>query len=225
MASKLRVVDERGAFRSTAIRTRSYLIPLKCQLLSVGYSLQTWGNMMKNVLQRYFSILIAFYSVVVVAHGQSEKFIGKGSVQAIQFSPDGRWLAIGTTALLELYEAQTYQLSRTIEMNVDALEFSPDGSEMLVAAGDLLHRVNSATGRVVETLAGSEYDVSDLAYSPDGKQIAAIHGRGVVRLRSGILLREGPESFHLPKYTSPSEKEHTSLFSRWAAANCWHARH
>ena len=182
MASKLRVVGERGAFRSTAIRTRSYLIPLKCQLLSVGYSLQTWGNMMKNVLQRYLSILIVLFSVTIVAYGQSEKFIGKGIVQAIQFSPDGRWLAIGTTALLELYEAQTYQLSRTIEMNVDALEFSPDGSEMLVAAGDLLHRVSSATGRVVETLAGSEYDVSDLAYSPDGKQIAAIDVRGVVRL-------------------------------------------
>ena len=44
MASKLRVVDERGAFRSTAIRTRSYRVPLKCQLLSVGYSSQTWGE-------------------------------------------------------------------------------------------------------------------------------------------------------------------------------------
>ena len=91
---------------------------------------------MKNVLQRYLSILIALFSVAIVAYGQTDKFIGKGSVQAIQFSLDGRWLAIGTTALLELYEAQTYQLSRSIEMNVDALEFSPDGSEMLVADGN-----------------------------------------------------------------------------------------
>ena len=137
---------------------------------------------MKNVLQRYLSILIALFSVAIVAYGQTDKFIGKGSVQAIQFSPDGRWLAIGTTALLELYEAETHQLSRTIEMNVDALEFSPDGSEMLVAAGDLLHRINSATGQAVETLTGGEYPVSDLAYSPDGKQIASIDVRGVVRL-------------------------------------------
>ena len=137
---------------------------------------------MKNMLQRYLSILIALFSVTVVAYGQTDKFIGKGSVQAIQFSPDGRWLAIGTTALLELYEAETHQLSRTIEMNVDALEFSPDGSEMLVAAGDLLHRINSATGQAVETLTGGEYPVSDLAYSADGKQIASIDVRGVVRL-------------------------------------------
>ena len=137
---------------------------------------------MKNVVQRYLFILITFYSVTIVTYGQADKFIGKGSVQAIQFSADGRWLAIGTTALLELYEAETYQFSHSVEMNVDALEFSPNGTEMLVAAGDLLHRVNSATGRVVETLAGSEYDISDLAYSLDGKQIAAIDVRGVVRL-------------------------------------------
>ena len=91
---------------------------------------------MKNVLQRYLSILIALLlSDDRCTYGQADKFIGKGSVQAIQFSPDGRWLAIGTTALLELYEAETYQFSHSIEMNVDALEFSPDGLEMLVAAG------------------------------------------------------------------------------------------
>ena len=137
---------------------------------------------MKNVLQRYLSVLIILCSTTIVAYGQTDKFIGKGSVQAIQFSSDGRWLAIGTTALLELYEAQTYQFSHSIEINVDALEFSPDGSEMLVAAGDLLHRINSATGQAVETLTGGEYPVSDLAYSPDGKQIASIDVRGVVRL-------------------------------------------
>ena len=137
---------------------------------------------MKNVLQRYLFILLAFYSMAVVAYGQTDKVIGKGYVKAIQFSPDGRWLAIGTTAFLELYEAQTYQLSRTIEMNVDALEFSPDGTEMLVADGDLLHRLDTTTGQVVETLTGGEDHISDLAYSPDGKQIASIDKRGVVRL-------------------------------------------
>ena len=135
--------------------------------------------MMKNML---FSILIALFSVTVVAYGQTDKIIGKGSVRAIQFSPDGRWLAIGTSATLELYDAQTYQFNRIIEMNVDALEFSPDGSEMLVADEDLLYRVDSTTGQVVETLTGSEYPASDLAYSSDGKQIASIDVRGVVRL-------------------------------------------
>ena len=137
---------------------------------------------MKNVLQRSLSILIVLCSVTASAYGQTDKVIGKGSVGAIQSSPDGRWLAIGTTALLELYEAETYQFSHSIAMNVDALEFSPDGTEILVADGNLLHRLDTITGQVTETLTGGERRVSDLAYSPDGKQIASIDVRGVVRL-------------------------------------------
>ena len=162
---------------------------------------------MKNVLQRYLFMLIILCSTTIVAYGQTEKVIGKGYVKAIQFSPDGRWLAIGTTALLELYEAQTYQLSRTIEMNVDALEFSPDGSEMLVADGNLLHRIDSTTGQVTETLTGGERRVSDLAYSPDGKQIAAIDVRGVVR-----LWEKDQKAFTFQS-TSPRSRKYTLLFS------------
>ena len=162
---------------------------------------------MKNVLQRYLSVLIVFCSVAVVAYGQTDKFIGKGSVRAIQFSPDGSWLAIGTSAFLELYEAQMYQLSRTIEMNVDALEFSPDGTEMLVADGDLLHRLDTTTGQVIETLTVGEYGVSDLAYSSDGKQMASIDGWGVVRLWG-----EDQEAFTFRRAHTRWEK-HAILFS------------
>ena len=162
---------------------------------------------MKNVLQRYLSVLIVFCSVAVVAYGQTDKFIGKGSVRAIQFSSDGSWLAIGTSAFLELYEAQMYQLSRTIEMNVDALEFSPDGTEMLVADGDLLHRLDTTTGQVIETLTVGEYGVSDLAYSSDGKQMASIDGWGVVRLWG-----EDQEAFTFRRAHTRWEK-HAILFS------------
>ena len=162
---------------------------------------------MKNVLQRYLSVLIVFCSVAVVAYGQTDKFIGKGSVRAIQFSSDGSWLAIGTSAFLELYEAQMYQLSRTIEMNVDALEFSPDGTEMLVADGDLLHRLDTTTGQVIDTLTVGEYGVSDLAYSSDGKQMASIDGWGVVRLWG-----EDQEAFTFRRAHTRWEK-HAILFS------------
>ena len=137
---------------------------------------------MKNVFHYYLSVLIVFCSVTVVAYGETDKVIGKGYVKAIHFSPNGRWLAIGTSAFLELYDAKTYQFSHSIEMNVDALEFSPDGSEMLVADRNLLRRVDSTTGQVIETLTVSEDRVSDLAYSSDGKRIVSIDERGVVRL-------------------------------------------
>ena len=163
--------------------------------------------MMKNMLQRYLSILIVLFSVTIVAYGQTDRVIGKGYVKAIQFSPDGRWLAIGTTAILELYDARTYQLNRTIEMNVEALEFSPDGTEMLVADGDLLYRVDSTTGQVVETLTGGERRIDDLAYSSDGKQIASIDVRGVVRLWKKYQKAFAFQSTH------PGSRKYTLLFS------------
>ena len=162
---------------------------------------------MKNVLQRYLSILMIFYSGTVVAYGQTDKVIGKGYVQAIQFSPDGRWLAIGTTALLELYDARTYQLSHSIEMNVDALEFRPDGTEMLVADENLLYRLDTTTGQVTETLTGGDRYISDLAYSSDGRQIASIDVRGVVR-----LWEKQVKAFTFRREHSRS-REYTLLFS------------
>ena len=179
VVSKLRVVDERSEFR----------LSISCQILlgfidhkvrDIHYKLG--GRMMKNGLQRCLSILIILFSVTIISYGQTEKIIGKGHIRAIQFSPDGRWLGIGTTAILELYDARTYQFSHSIEMNVGVLEFRPDGREMLVADWNLAHRLDTATGQVIETLTGSEHRISDLAYSPDGKQIALIDVRGVVRL-------------------------------------------
>jgi WD40 repeat protein len=93
-------------------------------------------------------MLIVLFSVAIVAYGQTERFIGKGKVRAIQFSPDGRRLAIGTSAILELYEAKTYRLVHTIKMNVDALEFSPNGTEMMVADGRLVYCIDSTAPRV-----------------------------------------------------------------------------
>jgi len=116
------------------------------------------------------------------AYGQAENFIGKGNVQAIQFSPDGEWLAIGTTALLELYETKTYQLVHQLETPVEVMDFRPDGVEIAVADKRVLRRFEVATGRELGTLEGHTDRISDLAYSPDGSQIASIDIHGGVRL-------------------------------------------
>ena len=56
--------------------------------------------------------------------GDTESFLGKGEVNAIQFSPDGEWLAIGTSAVLELYSTKTYQPVYTVEADVKAIDFT-----------------------------------------------------------------------------------------------------
>ena len=58
---------------------------------------------MKNVHRSHIFILVVIFSIATGAYGQTEKIIGKGHVQAIEFSSDGKWLAIGTSAILEFY--------------------------------------------------------------------------------------------------------------------------
>ena len=48
---------------------------------------------MKNVLERYFSILIVFCSVTGVVYGQTEKVIGKGYVESNPIL--ARWQMVG----------------------------------------------------------------------------------------------------------------------------------
>ncbi|MCH8292533.1 WD40 repeat domain-containing protein, partial [Candidatus Poribacteria bacterium] len=112
----------------------------------------------------------------------TEKTLGKGQVQAIQFSPDGEWLAIGTSAILELYSTQTYQLVHVIETNVEAIDFSPDSKEITIADQQMLRRLDIVTGGEIATWEGHEYQISDVAYSSDGALMASIDVRGVSRL-------------------------------------------
>jgi len=112
----------------------------------------------------------------------TEKTLGKGQVQAIEFSPDGEWLAIGTSAILELYSTQTYQLVHVIETNVEAIDFSPDSKEITIADQQMLRRLDIVTGGEITTWEGHEYQISDVAYSPDGALMASIDVRGVSRL-------------------------------------------
>ena len=136
---------------------------------------------MKHKRRLHLSILIAIFSITSTVFGQA-KFIGKGNVQVIQFSADGEWLAIGTSALLEVYSTDTYQPICVIDINVDTLDFSPDGAEMSVGDNQTLHRFEIPSGREITRLEGHESGITDVAYSPAGDLIASINGRGVVRL-------------------------------------------
>ena len=136
---------------------------------------------MKHKRRLHLSILIAIFSITSTVFGHA-KFIGKGNVQVIQFSANGEWLAIGTTAMLELYSTDTYQPICVIDINVDALAFSPDGAEILVGDNRTLHQFQIPTGGEITRLDGHESRITDVAYSPAGDLIASIDGRGVVRL-------------------------------------------
>ena len=134
------------------------------------------------------------------------KFLGKGNVQVIQFSTNGEWLAIGTTAMLEVYSTATYQPVCVIDINVDAFDFSPDGTEMSVGNNRTLHRFQIPSGREIGRLQGHESRITDIAYSPIGNLIASVDAKGIARLR-----RDGQEtSFRQP---ASSKFDYWLLFS------------
>ena len=136
---------------------------------------------MKN---RPFRMLIVTIITLMATDvlGDTESFLGKGEVNAIQFSPHGEWLAIGTSAVLELYSTKTYQPVYTVEADVKAIDFSPDSKNIVVADNQVLRLLETATGREIEILETYEKPISDVAYSPNGEGIASIDIQGVVRL-------------------------------------------
>lgn len=108
----------------------------------------------------------------------------RDSYSSANFSADGRWFAGGTTGgNLYLFNLTTRKLERKAQMpsQVRAVAISPDSALLAVSLGDETVRIlDRATGAEKGKIAGA--DANGLAFSRDGKQVAAAGHDNLVKV-------------------------------------------
>ena len=103
--------------------------------------------------------------------------IDGAGVDDIQYSPDGKLLAVGGYSGLYLYNTQTLGKVYHIE-NAGAtrhIAFSPDGQTLASGRGNTIRMWDVATGTHKQTLTTNSMDVDiiSIAFSPDGQTLAS----------------------------------------------------
>lgn len=106
--------------------------------------------------------------------------LGKGSIEDMDISPDGKQLTVASSIGIWLYDPQTgneITLFTGHESFVRSVAFSPDGITLASGSGlgsDKSIRLwDIRTGKHKTISNGSSGDVRTLAYSPDGNTLAS----------------------------------------------------
>jgi WD40 repeat protein len=124
---------------------------------------------------------------VKVWDGQTGKLVRDlaSADAAVAFSPDGRWLVMGTASEYRFHEIGTWQPACVVQRSQatlpGSLAFRRDGAICAIAHSDRIVRlIDAATGQVVATLAAPKAQmITGMCFSPDGSQLAvatADHG-------------------------------------------------
>ena len=151
--------------------------------------------------------------------------LGKGSIRAIQFSPDGTQLAVSSNIGVWLYDVQTGKEISLFTGICGAVVFSPDGRFLAHGGGDFYSSYGTsrwandvelweiATGRKVQ-LSDAPPAAAALRFSDDGKVLTSLSkSRDTInRLdietgkRTEKKLGERPGSVHLETYALTKNK-------------------
>lgn len=120
---------------------------------------------------------------------------GKGVITDAVYSPDGKLIAVATTLGISIYQADTLEEILYFETNasVNNLAFSPDGETIATGLNDnTLKLWKASDGALLKSLDGhadekakkdaKKAEVTSVAFSPDGNQLAGGSTDGTVSL-------------------------------------------
>jgi WD40 repeat protein/N-acetylmuramoyl-L-alanine amidase len=101
--------------------------------------------------------------------------LGLGTPSSMQYSPDGRWIAVATSMGVEMRRSDTLALEKLLGGHAaTTVAFSTDGRTLASGSEDAAIRVwDATTGQLLLTLSGHTQEVSSIAFSPDGSTIAS----------------------------------------------------
>ncbi len=127
---------------------------------------------------------------------EQERFQGgtPDSFYALDWSPDGRQLAVATTdARIRLWETLKGQKAEILgghSLELTAVAWSPDGRELATAGNGAPPRIwDTRTGELRGSLSHLERTVLALTWRPDGKVLAAVTDDGMIELWDVQTLR------------------------------------
>jgi WD40 repeat protein len=150
-----------------------------------------WHNR-RSALIAPIQVVLASVSLILLALVQNTLVRGNPvlqnwridqSVTTINFSPDGKLLALGTeNGAVQVRQVSSGTLLNTLS-GLGPLTFSPDG-KILASGGDggSVHLWEVPAGMLLHTLAGHKYMLRALSFSPNGKSLASVDEDGSVRL-------------------------------------------
>ena len=101
--------------------------------------------------------------------------LGRGTINALNWSPDGELLAVASSSGVWLLDAELQPLSQLNGRDFQAVAFSPDGTLLAFGSTGEDCRVIVWSLRVDERLVGRDTCADALAWSPDKNSLALIN--------------------------------------------------
>ena len=104
----------------------------------------------------------------------------EGVIQVLAVSPDGKTLLVGTggntVSGFDLEQQQIIYTKTVVLKDDSSIAVSPDGETFAIAEDLRISFFSTEEGERLQTLAGHPQRVSDVAISPDGKQLVSVSG-------------------------------------------------